>query len=1601
MSIKPIQIADQLEARFRRYLRTTFAFPDSYADLFEQFHTQLAEPGRLFRGPYLHGLAPYKKGESILDLVKRGAFPADAAKLPLLSPPDRPLYRHQVQAIEKLGAGRNVVVSSGTGSGKTLSFLAPILAGILKDPKPGIHALLLYPMNALVNDQLKTLRKVLWNHPTIRFGRYINVEVTPNDESEGRRKHPYAAPNEVVSRDSFRANPPHLLITNYAMLEYLLLRADDSKLFDGPWTTVVVDEAHTYSGTKGGEVALLLRRLRDRVKGSTGRKPQYIATSASLGTADPESRKEVLTFARTLFDAPFDDGDLITAEFEAALVGGDFTPDPSIYTHPALAEAIDHPKRGWTAKLGDALRAAGFPAPLVAKAAAGSLDIEERLHLIFSEDARADALRTLAKQPTELRKVAGAMFGDDSQIHLEQLSGLVKVCSFARVPGGEARLVPCRYHLFARGLSGAYVALEPGDPYAKPTLFLVPMRVTSDGRQALELRSCRKCGQPYLIGSVKEEAGRDVLKPAAQGEDRWTWLTWRPPVAESDDEADETGDDEGEDRAGDEYPMHAFDTITARYRPLGNAALAGDDVCVWDVSPKSKKGPKKELTKCVACGGRDTITPIRADSDAAQAALADTFYRNLPEAVDPKEPIVLDHPGRGRKLLAFADSRQSAAYFAPYLQNTNREQLDRWLVYRAAEKSGRSSGETDGDSLIDGILKLGEDERVFERDEPRNKIRARCALAVAKEFCVPFGRRQSLEALALVACRVELAKRWTPPAELTALLSPAELEGTVQSLLDSVRLLKAVQMPDEVSATDPAFQYQAGHNAMIARAEPGETGNHRFGFAPVRRPDSQRRSAYLLRVLVAAAKRAGRRGPAEADIAHLLYGIWTALLEHPRTIMASQQLTGGKSGHQIKWQALRFRTTGTWSFCPKCRQWTSENVLGVCASFRCTGTLVPGDPNAVLGEHHYRRTYGTSGEHPVPLDAREHTAQLGPSLANAYQTAFEAGHEKDHGQINVLSSSTTFELGVDLGDLEAVFLRNVPPTPANYQQRAGRAGRGIGSAAFAVTFAASRSHDAHYFAEPTRMIDGTVRPPRADLRNETIYLRHVNAVLIAEFVRTHQSRGIFIKFIRDLLPDAPAMRPFDDFLAGVPAALARNARIVEALVPPDKYDHAELDRAVTKSFALAEDFHTGEVGMYADAIRKAEGDEAQARAAKEWSKAQAIGAKVYALQTRLQEFGKIDWVTFLSDRVVLPSYAFPIYNVTLETSDPKLKLDRDLRIALSEFVPGASVVANGKLWHSVGVRKPSHKPLERMWYAQCKECGHVERRLERENVFAGDVCPLCKTPCRSRHEYIVPSHGFTADLDKPGEALAFDKPYRIPTSRVLFAPQQEPDDTIHCKLSRNGAGVSVRTADPAEFFLFNDGDEHDRRGFRLCKFCYRQVEMKSVGRGKDKKQELQPHRTPFGRDCKGTSYERVHLGHEFRTSAARLRFAGTGWDYSDLPKWQSLLYAVLTGMTDALGVETNDLSGVVHPVGSGADIAQEIVVFDDVPGGAGHVVRLRGEVELAAILAAAHDRVAKCACGETAACYTCLRSYRNQFCHETLMRGRVAKYLERLVSIGS
>jgi hypothetical protein len=555
---------------------------------------------------------------------------------------------------------------------------------------------------------------------------------------------------------------------------------------------------------------------------------------------------------------------------------------------------------------------------------------------------------------------------------------------------------------------------------------------------------------------------------------------------------------------------------------------------------------------------------------------------------------------------------------------------------------------------------------------------------------------------------------------------------------------------------------------------------------------------------------------------------------------------------------------------------------------------------------------------------------------------------------------------------------------------------------FAVTFAMPRSHDEHYFAQPAQMIDGLVRPPRIDLSNATIYRRHVNAVLLAEFVRDWQAkRGETITQTGQLLTpkvvgQAP---PIDTFLAELAGAARRNEGTIEELVPGGGVAAkvAVIVKEAGEAFREAAAYFAEELKMYDAAIADVEERKKAAEDKKDYNQAKKLLGFLGFLQARRNDLHETDWVTFFSDRSVLPSYAFPIYNVTLATANPELKLERDLRIALSEYVPGAEIVAKGKLWRSVGVRRPWQKSLERKYYACCPQCWHVMRHLDPAQVFPDGTCPVCKHdgrhPARRVHAYLVPSHGFTTDLTVNGEELSFERPQRIPASRVLFVPQQQANDPKRASLGDASARVDVRTTERADFFVFNDGDDPSGVGFHLCKVCDRQVTL-------DKKRKPEAHKTPFGKDCPGNSYDTVHLGHDFISCAARLTFTGANEAYTARGFWLSLLYALLGGMTDALGIEAGDINGVIRPIDlGGGSVGQEVVIFDDVPGGAGHALRLEGEGELLDVLRAAHARVANCECGETASCYACLRSYRNQFCHDLLARGAVAEYLNRLIEI--
>ena len=313
---------ETIRRRYENYLKTSFFFKDSI--LRDSFQSALRETGSLLKGPFPELARGFMQGLNARALSHK-CFPKESeGLLPALI--DRPLYGHQERAVRATHvAQRNIVVATGTASGKTESFLYPILfelyrqflAGELEEQ--GVRAMILYPMNALANDQRDRLGQICEAlhdagsgfAPT--FGQYIGQ--TPEDSKDswrrGATREDERLPGELIFREEMRSAPPHILLTNYSMLEYLLIRPDDSPLFDVDrgrhWQFIVLDEAHQYRGAKGMEMGMLIRRLKQRLYDG-GRKDPFrcIATSATMSSGESEEDKHVVAeFAKNLFGEPF------------------------------------------------------------------------------------------------------------------------------------------------------------------------------------------------------------------------------------------------------------------------------------------------------------------------------------------------------------------------------------------------------------------------------------------------------------------------------------------------------------------------------------------------------------------------------------------------------------------------------------------------------------------------------------------------------------------------------------------------------------------------------------------------------------------------------------------------------------------------------------------------------------------------------------------------------------------------------------------------------------------------------------------------------------------------------------------------------------------------------------------------------------------------------------------------------------------------------------------------------------------------------------------------------------------------------------------------
>lgn len=724
--------------------------------------------------------------------------------------------------------------------------------------------------------------------------------------------------------------------------------------------------------------------------------------------------------------------------------------------------------------------------------------------------------------------------------------------------------------------------------------------------------------------------------------------------------------------------------------------------------------------------------------------------------------------------------------------------------------------------------------------------------------------------------------------------------------------------------------------------------------------------------------------------------------------------------------------------CARCGTWTLVNTSGLCPEPDCRGETQPVSAiETARHESHYAAIV-VERERLIEMRVAEHTAQLARQTGREYQNAFTAG------QLNVLSCSTTFELGVDVGDLHAVFLRNVPPSAANYVQRAGRTGRRVDAVAFVLTYARALPHDQYFFRRrPEELIKGSIRPPVIMLDNEKILLRHATAFALSRYLHEHRaamtrygSKGQplnprsheFFEY-NDMMAEhfgvtEPPILHFCDWIGQQGDALIRD---IHRVLGDGMTDDAFLADVLRRwpAYVVSDEEYGLKTRIYEDYAKELayyrEKEMDAHEKAEEHYRHRRRQERMYCLQQEqywaqlARQLSEDHAINYLARRGVLPSYAFPVDVVELrvlnESARPAnqnqvgVQLLRDLRVALSEYAPGSEVIANGRMYHSRALHKFPVQEFKREYYRLCPHCNGLHTADDETELVELELCPSCQLRLTMLDDdgvrpFVIPAWGFaTAREDVPKRLFLHGErnPARTFASRLYVEQRgEEPREPWNTLLMDGKPLMDYRAAKGFKLLLVNRGP--GGRGFRVCKKC-----GKYVGPTGSTKHHTPytPSNRRFQRPCDGT-VTTVHLAHRYDSDAFEIQLLGTALGTSnpfvDERPWLSLMYALIEGASRELEIRRQEIEGVLYATRNrNGEPIHSIVLVDAVPGGAGHVRRLAHKPKLLRVLHAARSILRDCdACRLDESCYNCLQDYSNQHLHHLLRRREALEYLESI-----
>lgn len=1182
-----------------------FALRESLVDQYESFarsftqiraadiQAQVAaayESGRFWPDPLIQINPRYKSGCTVQQLVEGATLHAKCAQIFPIE-----LYQHQEYAVGLAAKGASYVVTTGTGSGKSLCFFIPIVDAVLKakeeDPKPRTRAVVIYPMNALANSQQEELKKFLGNLPdTITFARYTGQE----SEAE---------------REKIRDNPPDILLTNFMMLELLMTRQtslDQAVIRNcGGLQFLVLDELHTYRGRQGADVAMLVRRVRERVG---GQRLQCIGTSATMASGDgqSDSAKRVAAVASRIFATNIDEFAIVTEDLERAT-------DPAqtdVTVRAALGAAID---AGIKQHISNADLAKH---PL-------AIWIETRLGL-----DRPDGSKWVRARPRTLSDAA-AMLAEDAQRPVQNCEKAIKDLLLVAAieerdrvakDGADEPFFAFKVHQFLSGAGVAYLTL---DRVGERTVVL-------DGQQFLpgdETRRlyptyfCRDCGQEYHPVRLRSDGAQTLVLPREiddmptrredahgveqEGEEdaEHERLGFVTPIPAADDEDFRfRGNYDDYPETWVEFDRHGQARLKASYRALEakrmdvepDGLLSTSGLPVWFLPGKFRH--------CLRCGvvhgaqGKDInrLAGLSAEGrSSATTVLVSSALRWMHEQRSPEKQ-------EQRKLLAFTDNRQDAALQAGHFNDFTFVALLRAAIHGALTNANEK-GITDAEIGGAVVHALGFDREIGRNEKREDSHLREWLLDPVNIAPADFeSARQTLRKVLAHRAWHDQRRGWrytNPNLEQLGLLRVEYRDldvlcGNDARFADAPDLLKRAHPDVRRAAFEVLLDYLREGLAVDAAAlkrdeleQVRETSlkllRAPWGFG--RKGDDTPQAS---RWLIVDPVRRDRLRISDEDLL-LRGGLQTILgkrLRSAKLWKRPEATSLSRKDYQELLKAMlnaaitdglirRFEHT------PFNEPGYQLNSLAV--------RFLPGEPLSSANSYFvslYRalaKMLAIPGHPLFEIESREHTAQVDSDVREARELRFRYSEQERQrlqsddrlratGEaarfLPSLVCSPTMELGVDISALNAVYLRNVPPTPANYVQRAGRAGRS-GQAALVVTYCAARSpHDQYFFRDPAGMVHGVVRPPLLDLANQELVESHLHAVwLSCTGTELHGSIAELLRLDQPGLPLRPDVISALQRQEIADEATERGARVLATL-------HDELTSEAAPWFTSDEEF---------------------------------------------------------------------------------------------------------------------------------------------------------------------------------------------------------------------------------------------------------------------------------------------------------------------------------------------------------------------------------------------------------------------------------------------